>query len=134
MTTWRSDELDRIGKANEIEIAVRRRDGTLRKPVIIWVVRVGDQLYIRSYLGSNGAWYRALQTNHEGIIRVVGLDKDVNLIEEIDPAINEQIDSAYRSKYRHSPYMAAMVTPEVRATTLKLVPRLTDAIDIPQNA
>ena len=39
---WTSDELTKIGTAEELRIASLRRDGTLRKPVIIWVVRVGD--------------------------------------------------------------------------------------------
>jgi len=37
---WTTDELDRIGAAEELEIAARRRDGTLRPTVPIWVVRV----------------------------------------------------------------------------------------------
>ena len=35
MSTWTSDELDRIGRAEELEIASVRRDGTQRKPVTI---------------------------------------------------------------------------------------------------
>lgn len=41
MTTWTSDELKKVGTAEELEIASIRRDGTLRRPVTIWVVRVG---------------------------------------------------------------------------------------------
>ena len=111
---------------DELEISVRRRDGTFRKPVIIWVVRVGDQLYVRSYMGTAGAWYRAVLANHQGYIRAGGLEKDVNLLEEPDSIINDQVDAAYRGKYHHSPYMAVMVTSDVRATTLKLVPFPTD--------
>ena len=48
MTAWTSDELDKIGAADELELASLRRDGTLRKPVTVWVVRRGD-LYVRSY-------------------------------------------------------------------------------------
>jgi hypothetical protein len=44
VSTWTSDELDRIGWAEELEIASLRRDGTLRKPVTIWVARHGDDL------------------------------------------------------------------------------------------
>jgi len=33
MVAWTRDELDRIGKAEELEIAALRPDGTLRKPV-----------------------------------------------------------------------------------------------------
>ena len=51
MTTWTSDELKKIGIAEELAIASLRRDGTLRKPVTIWVVRHGDDLYVRSVNG-----------------------------------------------------------------------------------
>ena len=55
MSTWTSHELSKIGNAEELQIASLRTDGILRKPVIIWVVRVGDDLYVRSvkmaYLG-----------------------------------------------------------------------------------
>jgi len=33
MVAWTRDELDRIGKAEELEIVALRPDGTLRKPV-----------------------------------------------------------------------------------------------------
>jgi hypothetical protein len=42
MTTWTSDELDKIGTAEELVIAPPQGDGTLRNPVTIWVVRLGD--------------------------------------------------------------------------------------------
>jgi hypothetical protein len=48
MTAWTSDELSKIGAAEELQIASLRRDGTLRKPVTIWVVPHGDDLYVRS--------------------------------------------------------------------------------------
>ena len=44
--SWTTDELDRIGDAEELHIAPRRKDGTLRRAVPIWVVRVGDELYV----------------------------------------------------------------------------------------
>ena len=51
MTAWTSDELNKIGNAEELQIAALRADDTLRKPVIIWVVRLGDDLYVRSVNG-----------------------------------------------------------------------------------
>ena len=65
MTTWTSDELNKIGAAEELEIATLRRDGTLRKPVIIWVARVGGDLYVRSAYGRTAAWFRGVQVRHE---------------------------------------------------------------------
>lgn len=48
MMTWTDEELTRVASAEELKIAPRRRDGTLRHPVAIWVVRYGDDLYVRS--------------------------------------------------------------------------------------
>ena len=49
MSAWTADELDKIGNAEELEITPLRRDGTESKWVTIWVVRVGNHLYVRSY-------------------------------------------------------------------------------------
>jgi len=59
MATWAGDELSTIGAADEVRIAPLGRDGTPRKPVIVWIVRVGDDLYVRSVNGASAAWFRA---------------------------------------------------------------------------
>ncbi len=125
MTAWTSDELTEIGTAEELEIAPSGADGTLRKPVTIWVVRVRDDLYVRSYRGRGGSWFRAAQARHKGRIRAGAVEKDVTFVDETDPGINDQIDAAYRSKYRRydARYVDPMVASEARATTIKLVPR-----------
>lgn len=58
MPTWTPDELTRVGDAEELDIAARRPDGSLRPFVTIWVVRAGADLYVRSVLGREGAWYQ----------------------------------------------------------------------------
>ena len=127
MTTWTRDELKKIETAEELKIASLRRDGTLGKPVIIWVVRVGDELYVRSVNGRTSGWFRGVQTRHEGQIQAGGVVKDVTFVEEQDSTVQEQIDAAYRTKYRR--YAASIVnttlSSEARAATLKLLP-LTD--------
>ena len=124
MTTWTSDELGKIGAAEELQIAPLRRDGTLRNPVTVWVVRHGDDLYVRSWRGRTGAWFRSAQDGHEGHISAGGVDKDVRFL-EADYSVNDAIDAAYRTKYRRyaDSYVQPMISPEARATTLKLVPR-----------
>src|SRR6266576_2838283 len=98
MTTWTSDELDKIGRAEELEIASLGRDGTLTKPVTIWVVRNGDDLYVRSVNGRTAAWFRGTQVRHEGRIRAGGVEKDVTFA-DVDNDIADRIDDAYRDKY-----------------------------------
>lgn len=129
MTTWTSDELNKIGRAEELQIAPRRRDSTLQKPRTIWVVRVGDDLYVRSVNGRTGAWFRGTQVRHEGRIWAGGIEKDVTFVEEAGPDLNDQIDAAYRTKYRRyaASIIRSIVSPEARSTTIKLVPRATNS-------
>ncbi|RPE37578.1 hypothetical protein EDD90_0425 [Streptomyces sp. Ag109_O5-1] len=123
MTSWTNDELTRIEHAEELRMAPARSYGTPRTPVPIWVVRDGDDLYVRSFRGRADAWYRAARASHEGRIRSGGIDKDVTLVEVTDPGVNDRIDTAYRTKYGR--YGAGYIDPMVasRDTTLKLVPR-----------
>ena len=124
MTAWTNDELDRIGRAEELRIASRRSDGMLRKPVIIWVVCIGNDLYVRCVNGRAGAWFRGVQTRYEGRVWAAGVEKDVTFVEETDSGINDKIDDEYLTKYRRYPqWVAPMVIPKVRAATIKLVPR-----------
>ncbi len=123
MSTWTSDELDRIGGAEELEIATLRRDGTLRNLVTIWVVRQDDDLYVRSVNGRTPPWFRDAQVRHEAHIEAGGLGKDVLLVETDD--MNGKIDAAYRAKYHRyaEGIVGSIVSPNARAATLKLVPR-----------
>ena len=128
MTMWTSEELTKVGTAEELKISSLRRDGTLRKPVIIWVVRHGDDLYVRSVYGRTSAWFRGTQVLHEGHIQAGGVDKDVTFV-DADPNINEQIDAAYRKKYRRyaATIISTIVSPEARSATIRLVPRSTSS-------
>jgi hypothetical protein len=121
---WTSDELDRIGEADELRLASTRRDGTLRKPVTVWVVRIGDDLFVRSAYGRNSSWFRRTLERHDGHIQAGGVDKDVEFVEAGDD-VKDEIDAAYRTKYQRYPaeYVDPMVSPDVQAATIRLVPR-----------
>jgi len=125
MTAWTSGELSRIGAADELEIASKRRDGTLRNRVTIWVVRYGDDFYVRSVNGRTAAWFRGTQVTREGRIWAGGVEKDVTFV-DAGRDIDDEIDAAYRAKYHR--YAATIVDhvvgSQARSATLKLVPRL----------
>lgn len=124
MAAWMNDELDKIGTAEELEIATLRRDGTRRNPVTIWVVRHGDDLYVRSVNGRTGAWFRGTQARREGHVEAGGIDKDVVFV-DADPGLNDQIDAAFRTKYRRyaANIVNHIVSPQARGATIKLMPR-----------
>jgi hypothetical protein len=71
----------------------------LRNPVTIWVVRVGDDIYVRSAYGRGAAWFRGAQVRREGQIQAGGVAKEI-IFMEADPHLNDEIDAAYRAKYR----------------------------------
>jgi len=108
MTAWTSNELNK----------------TLRKPTTIWVVRVSNDLYIRSVNGRGSAWFRGVQTRHEGHFRAGGVEKAVSFVEESDSEINEQVNAAYATKYGR--YAASIIShingAQAQAATVKLVP------------
>jgi hypothetical protein len=121
---WAAEELDKIEAAEELEIAALRPDGTLRPATTIWVVRVGDDLYVRSYRGRGGGWFRSVLERPEGRIRAGGLTREV-AFQEPDDADHAAIDQAYQTKYARyaSSYVEPMVSPDATAATLRLVPR-----------
>ena len=124
MTAWKSDALARIGSAEEVQIAPLRRDGRLGKPVVVWIVRHGGDLYVRSVRGPGGHWFRGVQERHEGRIGVGRVQQDVTFV-DADHDIDEAVDAAYRTKYRRyaGSILNSVLTPEARSTTIKLVPR-----------
>jgi hypothetical protein len=126
MTAWTSDELNRIGNSDELRIAARRKDGSLRTPRIIWVVRHGDDLYVRSAHGEGAAWYRGTRATGEGWIEAAGIEKVVTF-EPTGGQLDAEIDAIYWEKYRKYPaqYIEPVTNDVSHATTIRLAPKTT---------
>ena len=125
MSSWTREELARIEQTDELDLASQRRDGSLRDPVTMWVVRDGDDLYVRSIHGPARGWFRGTQTRRQGHISSGGVEKDVTFVIDTDPALNDRIDAAYRDKYRRygDRIVGTVVNPASRDSTIRLVPR-----------
>lgn len=124
MTAWGATELEKIETADELEIASLRSDGTLGSQRTIWVVRIDDDLYVRSVNGRTSDWFRGTQRRNEGRIRAGGVEKDVTFV-EANADLEARIDDAYQRKYgRYAKgIVATTLTPQARSATLRLVPQ-----------
>jgi hypothetical protein len=123
MTAWTPDELHRIGGAEEVQIASRRPDGSLRPYVTIWGVGHGDDVYVRSAHGYDNPWFQRALRSGEGRIRAGGVERDV-AFEVPGPEVADGISNAYRAKYdRYGPsIVGTVVSPEAARSTLRVVP------------
>jgi hypothetical protein len=123
-TSWTSGELSSLGRAEELQVTTAREDGSLRPYVTIWVVRAGDQLYIRSARGPAGGWYQRALRAGAGRVRAGGLERDVTFA-VAEPGVHADIDASYHAKYdRYGPAIVGSVVGEqARAVTLRLLPR-----------
>ena len=111
MTAWTPDDLAAFGGSDEVRITSLRPDGTARKPVPIWIVRLGDQLYVRSAYGPENGWYRRARASRAG---------------RIHASVAAALHAAYHAKYDRygERIVGTVVSPEAAAATLRVLPRL----------
>jgi hypothetical protein len=121
--TWTDDELVLVDSTDELQISSRRRDGSLRRFITIWVVRHGHDLYVRSAYGPENGWFVRAVASGQGRVRAGGVERDVTF-ERPDASVDAGVDDAYHAKYdRYGPgIVRTVVGPEAARTTLRLVP------------
>ncbi len=119
--SWSPEELRLVNGAGQLQIAVRRSDGSLRRWLPIWVVCTGGQVYVRTWYRRDTGWFGLALRSRRARVRVPGLEADVT-IEDIGDAsarVDGDVDAAYRAKYGDAG-AGSMVTAAAAATTLRL--------------
>ena len=124
MATWTSEELAKADTVDEVQISSVRDNATMSRPRTIWVVRDGQDLYVRSVNGPDAVWFRGTQAHHEGRIQIGDVQKNVSFV-DADQSVNDQIDAAYQSKYRRyaKNIVDSINSSAARSTTIRLIPR-----------
>jgi hypothetical protein len=123
--SWDRTELEQVGNATELQLAARRTDDTLSGYTVMWVVRVGTSLYVRSAYGPGSAWYRRAVRYGRGRLRAGGVERDV-VLEQLAPDdhVHTEIDASFHAKYdQYGPQIVGTVVGRDAATvTLRLDP------------
>ena len=88
----------------------------------IWVVVMGDDVFVRSVRGSAGRWHQAIKANPTGAVHINGQRIPVRAVPVTDDTTIERVSDEYRRKYRNSPSLPSMVRDDILRTTLRLEP------------
>lgn len=122
MGTWTDEQLASLARAFDIRVAGRRDDGSPHTLVTVWHVVADGALYVRSYRGAAGQWYRGVLRHLEGSISWDGQVAEVRYSHD-DPSHYAAVDAAYHAKYGSSEWTRMVTNAEAAATTLRVDPR-----------
>jgi hypothetical protein len=124
MTAWTPADLTALGDADEIDVTSERADGTPRPWVTIWIVRLDDELYIRSAHGTDNGWFRRAKASGLGRVRAGSLEREVAFVDAAG-AHAAALHAAYHAKYdQYGPRVVGpVVSGESAQATLLVVPR-----------
>ena len=120
MASFDADTLRELRDAQEVEIRTEKHP---KSAVVIWVAVADDEVFVRSWRGASGRWYRDLAAGGPATLEFAGRRLSVQAIPARDPAAIARASREYLTKYQPSPHAEEMVRPEILPTTLRLESR-----------
>jgi hypothetical protein len=119
---FEADVLELLDREREVDVETVGPDGRPQRTTI-WVVVEGD-VFVRSWRGERGRWYRAAVARPAEVALVAaGRRIPVHAVPAADAESVSRCSAALERKYAGDPSTPAMVAEEVLATTLRLEPR-----------
>jgi hypothetical protein len=121
VATMAGNPLAHLADVEEIDIGFRRRDGSTGSTPV-WVVRVADEVFVRSIRGQRGGWYRRLRADPDGEVKDSGHVHPVHAEPVTDSGTIDEVTRAYATKYASSPYVGSLLDEKITDSTLRLDP------------
>ena len=121
MTNFDGDTLRQLREVQEVAIRTERHP---KSAVVIWVVVADGEVFVRSWRGAKGRWYRDLATGGAAALEFGGGRKlAVQALPAGDDDAFARVSHEFLRKYQRSSHASEMVRPETLPTTLRLEPR-----------
>lgn len=117
--TFEDSDLDLLATNEEIRVETRSATGEVHKTIVWPVVRDGV-VYLRSYKGEQGRWYREAMADPEIALLFDHRRVPARAVPAPDAASVEACSAALRDKYPRSYSLEAMLVPAVLPTTIRI--------------
>ena len=120
MTNFDADTLRELRDVQEVAIRTEKHP---KSAVVIWVVVADDEVFVRSWRGAKGRWFRDLTAGGPATLEFTGRRLAVQAIPASDQAAVARASREFLRKYQRSTHAQEMVRSEILPTTLRLEPR-----------
>ncbi len=119
MAKFDADTLRELREVQEVRIRTQKHP---KSAVVIWVVVADDEVFVRSWLGARGRWYRNLAAGGPATLEFAGRRLAVQAIPAADQDAVARTSREFLRKYHGSTHAQEMVRSETLPTTLRLEP------------
>jgi len=119
--TFEESDLDLLARLEEVDVETHSAAGDVHRTIVWPVVRDGA-VYLRSYKGPHGRWYREALADPAIALVADGRRLPARAVPATDAASVEACSAALRDKYPADSSLEAMLVPEVLPTTLRVEP------------
>ncbi|MBN9415217.1 MAG: DUF2255 family protein [Candidatus Eremiobacteraeota bacterium] len=112
---WTDEQLAVLQENDELELTVEG------KTVIIWMVIVQGEVFVRSVYGRGSKWFQRAIRAGQGAVSAGRVQQNVRLVESGE-RLQTDVDAAFRSKYgRYARSIVdSTVTPRAREAALQI--------------
>jgi hypothetical protein len=120
MAKFDADTLREMRDVRELRIRTGKHPKTA---VVIWIVVADDEVFVRSWLGARGRWYRDLAAGGPATLEFAGRRIEVQAFSASDEASIAPASAEFLRNHQPSSHAQEMVRSEILSTTLRLEPR-----------
>jgi hypothetical protein len=99
MPNFHTETLRELHEVQEVKI---RTDRHRKSAVVIWVVVADEEVFVRSWLGTKGRWYRDLAAGGPASLEFAGRKLAVQAIPANDPDAIAQASREFRKNSRRN--------------------------------